>query len=92
MKSNKEIATELHREYKISLQKEQEQWKNSQRHLRKWEATGCYDEGLYEKYETAYNEYQEAARETNILARLVIDYEFKEEEKGGTSSETLQQN
>lgn len=81
MKTNKEFAAEVYQEYQASLKKEQELRENSQLHLRKWEATGCQDEGLYEKYETAYNEYQEASRETNILARIVIDYEFKEEEQ-----------
>lgn len=49
MKVNKEISDELLQAYKESNQKEVVKYNLSLHHFRKWDESGCEDEGEYEK-------------------------------------------
>lgn len=79
MKINKVISDEILQTYKESNQKELEKYNLSQHHFKKWEESGCEDEGEYEKYQSAYNEYEGVARVTNAYARTIVNLLVEEE-------------
>ena len=73
MKINKVISDEVLQSYKESIQKEQDKYNISRYHFKKWQESGCEDEGEYEKYQSAYNEYEAAAVITNVYARTIVE-------------------
>lgn len=81
MKTNKQIAKEMHEEYERSLQKEEELWNLSQRHYARWVASDYKDDEAYAEYENLINQFKETESKTNIYARLAMKYAFTKEEE-----------
>ena len=81
MKTNKQIAEEMHEEYERSLQKEEELWNLSQIHYARWVASGYKDDEAYAEYENLINQFKETESKTNIYERLAMKYAFTKEDE-----------
>ena len=79
MKTNKQIAEEMHEEYERSLQKEKNLWNLSQKHYERWVSSDYENYKDYAEYENLINQFKETERKTNIYARLTIKYAFAKE-------------
>lgn len=78
MKTNKEMAVELYKSYQAAVKEEKELWNRSRKHYADWEGSECENEGAWEEYEKTHDQYIEAQKKTNLIARLAIEYAFKE--------------
>lgn len=79
MKTNKQIAEEMHEEYERSLRQEEKLWELSQMHYVRWVASDYEDDEAYAEYENLINQFADTERKTNIYARLAIKYAFEKE-------------
>ena len=80
MKTNQQIAEEMHEEYKRNLKQEEKMWNLSQMHYKKWEESDCEDDEAHKAYEDALKIFKEVEEKTNIYARLAVKYAFAKEE------------
>lgn len=80
MKTNQQIAEEMHEEYERSLRQEEKLWDLSQMHYRRWIGSDYEDDEAYAEYENLINQFAETERKTNIYARLAVKYAFAKEE------------
>ena len=81
MKTNKEIAEEMHEEYKRNLKQEEKLWDLSQVHYARWVASDYEDDEAYAEYENLINQFKETENKTNIYARLAMKYAFTKEDE-----------
>lgn len=81
MKTNKQIAEEMHEEYERSLKQEEKLWELSQMHYARWVASGYVDAEAYDEYENLINQFADTERKTNIYARLAVKYAFRKEDE-----------
>ena len=81
MKTNKQIAEEMHEEYERSLKQEEKLWDLSHMHYARWVDSGCEDEEAYAEYENLINQFKETESKTNIYARLAMKYAFIKEDE-----------
>lgn len=81
MKTNKQIAEEMHEEYERSLKQEEKLWDLSQMHYARWVASDYEDNEAYAEYENLINQFKETESKTNIYARLAMKYAFTKEDE-----------
>ena len=83
MKTNKQMAKEFCTQYKELRELEKATQPAWVKLCDMWENTGFADDTLFEKVEAAEKEFKKKEIETNICARLALDYILKDQENGG---------
>ncbi len=80
MKTNKQMAKEFCVQYKELRELEEAKQKEWVKLCDMWEDTGFADDILFKKVEAAEKEFKKKEIETNICARLALDYILKDQE------------